>query len=350
MQSTFELLITEPEHQVIRAHYQTAGPLIDHNFHGTPLVTVSFPKGLGHDSIYHKSLDHAPPKIATIAVNTVSGERQYVQLDLHNMTWLVAGRYAVEFHSWAPIAGDPERAAFARLILSPAGTANDADVAAAAHRVLAALNEVHNLQAIPIINGKGGIALWIPFDDAPHYDVLRAWLSTFAKHTAAAHPDQLTVEWFVKDRGNRVYLGTHTNEPGGLSILPYSLRGTPSLEVAIPCPIEELKERRSGDVTAATFEAYAVDHGDEFANLRQAIPEQNFAALKPTLMAGHRRRTYALDLALAPHDARGYIISAALAVLADGKPRNATAIVDEATARGLVAKSMSRKILLHRAP
>jgi hypothetical protein len=32
--------------------------------------------------------------------------------------------------------------------------------------------------------------VWIPFDDLPHYDALRAWLHTLADAVTAAHPTQ----------------------------------------------------------------------------------------------------------------------------------------------------------------
>jgi len=185
-------------------------------------------------------------------VRTSTGSHPYVRLDAHNLTWLVAGRCAVEFDSWSPTSDDPTRAAFGRLILAPRGTATDESIFTAAAVFRDALAS-EQLQAILVLDGFRGASLWIPFDDGPTYDRLGAWLHHFATKLAAEYADTLTTAPLIKDRGDRVYIGTKSNHPGMGSLLPYALRGTPSLEMALPLAWHDLGKIVNGSVTAATF-------------------------------------------------------------------------------------------------
>ncbi len=336
-------LITKPEHDVILAHYERVGPLLASHFGGTPVVAVTYPTGLGRDPVYHKSADHVPATITTIPVTTATGTHPYVALNPHNLTWLVAAHFAVEFHGWSPTPADPARAAYARLHLEPNGTASDAELVRAA-QILLSLLDARNLGAIVLLDGARGIALWIPFDDAPPYGALAAWLQDFADDAAHQHPDLLTTEWLIRDRGDRIWLGTRSNHPGIGTILPYALRGTPSLEVAVPIARDELGTRTNGDVTVANFADYFAAHGDVFETLRQAIPPQNFAGLAPVAMPAEPH-VFDVDLDLAPPNPARFMLAAALAVLADDKPHSAEDILAQALARGLVPKSTTKKYL-----
>ena len=144
-----------------------------------------------------------------------------MKLTCAGLSWLVTDADAVEIHGWTSLPGDPWRAAYARITLEPNGAAGSAEVRRAAEAVLALL-DARRLGAIPLLDGLHGMALWIPFDDGPSYEALRAWLRSFTAGAAAAHPDLLTTEWYKADRGDRVFLGTQSNHPGTGSTLPYT--------------------------------------------------------------------------------------------------------------------------------
>jgi DNA primase len=314
-------------------------PRLEAHFGGTPVVWVTYPTELGFDPVYHKGVEHAPATIPTIAVRTSSGMHEYVALNAHNLTWLIAGRFAVEIHGWSPLAADPGRAAFARIVLSPHGIANDAAVVAAAHAVRHAL-AAEKLAAIPILDGFRGITIWIPFDDGPSYDRLGAWTRNFAAHVAERNADALTVENHLAARGDRVYLGTKSNHPGMGSLLPYALRGTPSLEVSLPVHWDDLDRVHNGDITAASFGAYDTGAGDIFAAMQKKIGAQTFGNREPRTPP--KTLVIAIERPEQPAP-RGFIISAALRILADGREHDAQDILDRALALGLLPRSTTRK-------
>lgn len=172
-------------------------------------------------------------------MRTSTGVHAFVRLGAHNLTWLCAAHFVVEVHGWSPTLDDPARAAFARLVLSPHGTTSEDAVFAAARTLRDRLAE-EDLQAIPVLDGFRGLTLWIPFADGPSYERLATWLRAFAASAAAHEPDTFTVANLKAERGNRIYLGTKSNHPGMGTILPYALRGTPGLEVALPVTWDDL--------------------------------------------------------------------------------------------------------------
>lgn len=122
------------------------------------------------------------------------------------------------------------------------------------------------------------------------------------------------------------------------SLLPYCICDDETGGLALPLGWDELDTLRNGDVTAATFAAYLAVHGDAFARERERIGAQSFGDRALTREAAS---SDALD-APAPSP-NGYIIGAALAVLADGAAHDADDILAQALARGLLPGSTSRK-------
>ncbi len=321
-------------HDKIVTHLELVTPLLAKTLGSIPLVYVTYPQGFAGAAVYHRWLDQGPATIPTIPVHTVSGTHRYVALSVHNVTWLVKGRFAVELESWSPIATDPQRAAFARIILEPAGTATQADVAAAVLFARAQL-QAEGLDGIPILDGGHGFALWIPFNNAPNYDTVARWLHRFVAELAAAHPQLLTTENKIANRGNRVALGIRTNHPGMMSILPYCLRGSTRLPIALPLLWSEVGNVHNGDITVENFPAWLAANGDRFATLSASLAAQNL----PT-------QTKPLQV-LAPENAPGsdHVLAAALRVLADGKPRDAESILAAAIAQGWLTADVTRKHL-----
>jgi len=321
----------------ILAHYAAAGPLLERHFGGIPVVPVAPPRGDGGTATYGASLDGVAPGVATILVPTLRGSSPYVRLTDAGIAWLVACRGAVGFDAWTPLRNDPARAAYGRIRLAPHGRADDALVVTAARLVRERL-AAEGMRAFPMLEGFRGMTLWLPVDDGPSYVRLAPWLREFAARAAAERPDLLTVAPMRADRHDRVYLGTKSNRVGIGSLLPYCVRDDETGGIALPLGWDELDTLRNGDVTAATFAAYLAAHGDAFARERERLGAQAFGDRALTREAAP---SDALD-APAPSP-KGYIIGAALAVLADGAAHDADDILAQALARGLLPASTSRK-------
>ena len=199
----------------------------------------------------------------------------------------------------------------------------------AALAVRALLFDRAKLEAIPLLDGGTGIALWVPLADAPHAAPLRKWLHVLANEAAAAHPDLISTELNTHHDG-RVHLHVSSNAAGRFSAVPYSLRGA-GVTVAAPISWEELGSLTSAAAfTIGNFPTRLETHGDSFGRDFAIVKSQRSPLSAP------------LRMATTPKP-RGRVITAAIAVLADGKPRDADEILNEALAKTLVPPSTTRK-------
>ncbi|HEV7179878.1 MAG TPA: hypothetical protein VGN11_08400, partial [Candidatus Baltobacteraceae bacterium] len=318
-----ELLAGEDDAAVLPqvvAHYELVAPLLEKQFGGSPITYANFPGGFSQPPYYH--ITGAP-------------------LSARKLLWCVHRFYAIEFHSWAPQKGDETRLRFARVLLERPAAVSDAGAppfrddrmkeAALALRVT--LVESH-IEAIPLLDGRGGIALWIPLADAPAADTVRAWLHATAACAVARHPALLSAEPNTRDL-QRVHIHVSSNARHRYSAMPYSLRGAEDLPVCTPIAWEELGEIPLVAATARTFAQRLNRCGDVFANQLALIAPQALPASTPggvlAVSSGHTP------------EPRGRIITAAIAILDDGIARSADDLCAEAIKRGLIPKTTLRK-------
>lgn len=227
----------------VLAHYAGCAALLDASFAGAPIVFADFPRGF-----------HAPPRFRVTQI----------PLSTARIGWLVQREYAVEFHGWAPDVAQPEYLRFGRVVLEPRGEAGFPDVRDAALRVREELAAI-GCDAIAVVDGIGGIVLWIPFAQPPAAAKIRARLMRLCARVAPHAPS--------------VRLDATVNTPGRYTVLPYSLRGTPALPVATPTGWTELAKQRAPVVsTAETWREWHDSHGDVFARASVALGSQRFRA------------------------------------------------------------------------
>ncbi|MBC5829013.1 MAG: hypothetical protein GIW98_02335 [Candidatus Eremiobacteraeota bacterium] len=326
--------ISEPLHAVV-LHYGHVAPLLVHAFAGRPLVYASYPQGFDHAALFHGEARNAlPASIPTVAVESKHGEVRYVAIAVNSLLWLVHRYYAVEFHSWSPTPTDPVHMRFARVLLEPTGKADETLLKEAALSLRALLAE-YGLDALLLLDGGHGAALWIPFSDAPQYAPVRAWLHEVATAAEQRHPKIFSTA-HNSAGGDIIHLHVDSNAVGRWSALPYSLRGHARLPMCTPLPWPLLANYSNGDVTAHTFPQYLAQHSDVFAQEVARIGEQHFS----TVASG--KESFAV--ALPPQSpVPAPIIAAALQILADGQTRDSQAICDAARAQGLLPQTMTRK-------
>ncbi|TAM62326.1 hypothetical protein EPN52_00735 [bacterium] len=257
-----------------------------------------------------------------------------VPLSARKLMWACHRYYAVEFHTWAPLPEDEDRLRFARILIeAPDGTTEDT-VREAALAVRAVLANVQ-LHAIPIPDGRAGMALWIPFADAPQAELLRGWLHRLCGRIVAEHPKLVSVERYSRAQG-RALLHVSSNARGRFSAMPYSLRGAPELPVCAPFDWSEIATIANGDITAANFCARLEAHGDLFAQQAAHLADQRF-------VDAQRRVMLAVPASDDPAQAHGHMVSAAIEILSDGRVRTAEQIFVEAMERKLIPPTATKK-------
>ena len=155
-------------------------------------------------------------------------------------------------------------------------------VGEAASAVRAALADLQ-LDAIPVLDGHAGMALWVPFADAPYSEPLRAWLHQLCARVIAKHPRLVSAERYSRAQA-RALLHVSSNAPGRFSALPYSLRGIPGLPVCTPIEWSELATVASGSITADNIAQRLEARGDLFAQQAARLAHQRFAGVQERLM------------------------------------------------------------------
>ncbi|MBC5799225.1 MAG: hypothetical protein GIX03_03340 [Candidatus Eremiobacteraeota bacterium] len=332
---------TAEQRRILLAHYERVAPLLVRSFGGTPCVAMFIPDWSTKVPVFEETLRHAPPSIPTVRVGLRAGPATFAAVAENAVLWQ-AHRGAIGFMSWAPTRDDPARASFGRILLEPSGSATIGMVKEGALAVRALLAS-YGLDAIVLLGGLVGLALWVPFSDAPEYEPLRLRLDALAEEAARAHPALLTTMHPLAERGDRVHIATSSNAVGRFSALPYSLRALDALPVVAPIAWDELDALDPGAVTAVELPQRLAARGDVLATQVAALGGQAAAPFIASAPPEHRGRRSFFSLALDGGEPRGRIIRAAIVILDDGRPRDADALCAEAIARGLVPATTTRK-------
>lgn len=164
--------------------------------------------------------------------NYVVGGRKETQVALANL-----GCIAV--HVWASRSRAPRNPDWICFDLDPA-SGLFADAIEAALLVKDALDEL-SLKSFPKTSGGKGLQVFIPIRTGPDADDVLRFAQRFGARLAAAHPDQLTVEPRIRDRGSRVYLDPFRNAFAQTVVAPYSVRSRPGAPVSTPLAWSEVK-------------------------------------------------------------------------------------------------------------
>ena len=242
--SKSELALGQADTDTLLRHYAVAGPLMERAFGATPFVWSTLPGGFSGPTIFHRPLSpHTKPKGPVVDVPTAAGVHRYPALSAERIEGLVR-HGAVEFYSWPPCIADPTRVRFARLLLETASPEQWLELNDGLDAVEGVLFEA-KIESLRVYDGGNGVALWIPFCNAPSYEDVRTWLHAQCAQAILRNPSALTLE--PNSRGGPpVHLHVQTNAVGRFSVLPYSVRAKPGFPVAMPIDLDDIDDE-SGD-------------------------------------------------------------------------------------------------------
>ncbi len=292
-------------------HYRLVAPIMERIFGCIPIVwTTSAAGDSNHESqqgpIYHgRYFGH------------------YSHLSSEHVQHLVSIG-AQEFHSWFPIVEDASRARFARFLLERSPEDAAAPSEDMVRRAALFFNEIlqrEGCAGIPVLDGVGGVSIFVLLANGPSYPDVRAWAHGVARSASAAHPDLLSEAPNVHADG-RVHIQVSSNAQGRWSILPYSVR-TGGVRVATPVTWDELEHVEMTGVAAHDFPARLAASGEVFSKMLGCSAAFALPAAARSMVVAfdplkHGRR---------PHKHRhGEIISTVSGILSDGKSRTAAEI------------------------
>ena len=253
------------------AHYALVAPIMENLFGRIPIVWTTANPLPNQRPIYHA---------------TYFGH--YSRLSSEHVQHL-ASIGAQEFHSWFPIVEDPQRARFARFLLERPWADTQGALLESARRGARIIGDLLNSchSAIPVLDGVGGVSIFVPLAGGPSYSDVRTWAHGIAREAIAAHPDLFSEAPNVHDDG-RVHIHVSSNAEGRWSIMPYSFRASTE-RIATPVSWDELKSFDMFGVTLNDFPGRLSATGDVFGiTLRPSmIAMSSPPGVRPGAWYGH---------------------------------------------------------------
>jgi len=251
-------------------YYLSVGDGIVNALRERPCMLHRFPTGLSGEKVHQKRIPAgAPPWIETVQLFFPRWKRTADELcvtELAQVIWAVQ-MSTVEFHPWNSRSDDTEKPDEWRIDLDPGPLSDWAQVrhvAGVVHEVLDELGAV----GFPKTSGGKGLHVYVRIPpDHGHQEVRRAALA-FAREIERRAPDDVTTEWWRKNRDpHHLFVDYNQNARDHTIAAAYSVRGVPDARVSAPIRWDEVADAEPQDFTIDTMPARYAELGDLHADI-----------------------------------------------------------------------------------
>ena len=226
----------------IIAYYRDIASVALPELRGRPLTLERFTKGIAAGGFFQKHWQkHFPAWLDKIAV---PGKTPVTYPICDTQAGLVyfANQGAIALHVWTSRKSHLDHPDLMVFDLDPPEgrfeLARDA-----ARMVRAALDQLE-LPAFVKTTGGKGLHVVSPLDGQATFAEVAKLTDAICK-ACVQHSDRLTMEFYKKDRGDRLFLDTMRNAPGATFIAPYSLRGRPNAPISTPITWDDPRRSRA---------------------------------------------------------------------------------------------------------
>jgi bifunctional non-homologous end joining protein LigD len=129
---------------------------------------------------------------------------------------------------------------------------------------LRALLQQMSLKAIVKTSGKTGLHVFVPIERTVNFDEARHICEAVGRHVMREHPREITMEWAVEKRTDKIFIDYNMNVRGKTLNVAYSPRGVPGAPVSMPLTWEELEAAEPTDFTLRGVPARLAKSGDRW--------------------------------------------------------------------------------------
>jgi bifunctional non-homologous end joining protein LigD len=260
-------------------YYRDLAAVITPEVRGRPLTIERYTKGLAGGGFYQK---HAQKHYPAWIERARLGGKTVVDYPIcDNAAGLVyfANQGALALHVWTSRRDAPARPDVVVFDLDPPD--GRFDLVRHAARVLHDILDELGLPAFVKTTGSKGLHVVAPLDGEATFDEVMALCHGVARVACARHPDELTTEFYKKDRAGRLFVDIMRNALGATFVAPYSLRGKRGAPVSAPIEWRELDDPalRADAFGLRAMRARLDARGDPWANLRAELGSVGGAAL-----------------------------------------------------------------------
>jgi bifunctional non-homologous end joining protein LigD len=253
------------------AYYHDVAELMVPELRGRPLSVVRYTKGIDRGGFFQKHYQkHFPAWLDRVAAGTKTIV-EYPIVDSAAGVVYLANQGSIEFHVWTSRKDALDRPDMLVFDLDP--PEGRFDLARQAAGWLRAVLDELALPAFVKVTGSKGLHVIAPLDDAATFDEVGALATRIGALLCRRHPEDLTMEFYKKDRRGRLFMDVMRNAIGATLVAPYSLRGRPGAPVSAPIAWSELDDPAlcADGIRLRDLRARLDQHGDPWRALRARV-------------------------------------------------------------------------------
>ena len=245
-------------------------------FEGAKLSTRQDNRG---DAFYQKRVPKGAPEwVETATITFPSGRPadEVCPTELAVVAW-AANLGTLTFHPWPVRRPELESPDQLRIDLDPQpGT--DFSHAAKVAPVLREILAEAGMEGFPKTSGGRGLHVYVPIQPRWSFIEARRAVIAVGRELARRLPDQVTVNWWKEERGERVFVDFNQMARDRTIASAYSVRPNPRARVSAPLRWDEVADVMPDDFDVTTMPARFAEVGD----LHAGVAEQAYS-LDPLL-------------------------------------------------------------------
>ena len=288
--------------------YARMGPVVLPHLRGRPITLTRYPDGIHGESFYQKHWGHKLPEfVETVRLFSShnEGDVEYIMANnLPTLIWL-AQIADIELHPWlsrtvreseaghlgttftgsgeeleASVLNYPDFIAFDLDPYIYSGSEKPGGEPELNRRAFAKVVEVAyalkdildqlSLSSFLKTSGKTGLHIYVPIVRRYDYSVARKTCELVGRFLMQHRPQDVTMEWTVSKRGERIFLDHNQNVRGKNMASIYSLRPLPGAPVSTPLRWDELDKIYPTDFTIDTVPDRVAELGDLWAGILES--------------------------------------------------------------------------------
>jgi DNA ligase D len=245
-------------------------------FPGAKLSTRADNRG---DAFYQKRVPKgAPDWVQTATITFPSGRTadEVCPTELAVVVW-AANLGTLTFHPWPVRRPNVDHPDQLRVDLDPQPGTDFADAVRVAHELRPLLEEF-GLAGFPKTSGGRGLHVYVPIRPQWTFVEARRALIALGRELANRMPDQVTMNWWKEERGERIFIDFNQMARDRTIASAYSVRPSPRALVSCPLRWAELADVRPEDFDVTTMPARFAEVGD----LHAGVAEEAFS-IEPLL-------------------------------------------------------------------
>jgi len=228
----------------LAAYYRDAADRMVPLVRDRPVSLQRFNDGIGKPGFFQKNVARgAPPWLKRVEVGKRGGSLWHVLAnDAATLVWL-ANQNCITPHVWLARADRLERPDRMIFDLDPPDEGEFTLVRRTARELGDVLREA-GVEPFAMTTGSKGIHVVVALQRRYPFDKVRDAAVAVAEELVARRPKDLTIEFYKRKRGGRLFVDVNRNGYAATAVPPYGVRPRPGAPVATPLAWDELTDRR----------------------------------------------------------------------------------------------------------